>query len=268
MRPDRIIVACLALVFFSRPSVGQTSSWTFSDFSTTVARAGFKFPAASPEHASLESIHASLGDMEGRYLAHFNPGSDTPERIASNLSPEFVASMADDRQAFDDLPADPADRQRALSAIASDLSAKDKYISSLSGLAETSFPTIISVHFVLKISSQSTLRPSNLSVRRNGCVYGTRPPGFVLGNGSGPFDVKIPPGCFTVWVQAGDSIVHVQTEEIGKDQKLSQKVPIDLLFRQGFVTPRSGIATFAASGWLKQEVIPMYRLAISTQRTY
>jgi len=37
---------------------------------------------------------------------------------------------------------------------------------------------------------------------------------------------------------------------------------ISLLFRQGFVTSRSGIATFAASGWLNQEVIPMYRLAI------
>jgi hypothetical protein len=43
---------------------------------------------------------------------------------------------------------------------------------------------------------------------------------------------------------------------------------ISLFFRQGFVTSRSGIVTLAASGWLKQEVIPKYRLAIPTQRTY
>lgn len=219
------ITVVLALLTWRSASSVQAANagWTFAEFQSAVVRLDLRAPTSSTAQSTLQSISDELQTIRNRYVAVFGADSDTEERIAANLHAEFSQSMVDDLWILNHLPADPAKSVEALQAVRRDLSVKARSASSNSGIVTLTFPSIIDVAITVKLREHQTINPSDLSIHANSCGRGTSLPGRVLGNGTGPFLTKLPPGCFIIWAQVGNSILKQMEQDVGLSSSKPEK---------------------------------------------
>lgn len=206
-------------------------TWTFADFSKTVTKLTFNFPPNSKEFKTVDAISLALNDIRTAYLGKYGGEADTEIKIATNLSPEYLLSMAGDLNTLNSLPTGAADRLTALQEIRDDLQVKAKTVDTAqgAGIIADAFPTTIKLALTVTLSAGSNIHRADISICANPHYFGTKPPpAYILGNGAATQFGKLPPGRFEIWAEANGHVLQVQHFDIGENGTAIQIIAFNL----------------------------------------
>jgi hypothetical protein len=197
----------------------QASGWTFAGFSAAIVQAGFAFQAGSPQDTQFAAMLNDLDRIRARYAGKYGDNADTEQEISQHFAPEYSRSMASNQFAISHLPSNMHDVLPVLEDIRADLDIKSKSLSKSAnamGLTGTVFPSIIKIRVTVPSPSAPGVKSSDLSVRANPHYLGTKSPcAYILANGSGSFDGRLPPGRFWVWAEANGVVTAKMEIDVG-----------------------------------------------------